>query len=51
MGSEVVRWLQTSQRGFLPNELMPNTFLAVTHDFYGVKADMHEHEKQRVSKR
>ena len=51
MGSEYVRWLQSAQKGFLPNNLMPNTFLAVTIDFHGIKADTHEAQKQRVAKR
>ena len=51
MGTDVVRWLQTGRRGYLPNDLMPNTFLAVTHDFFGKRAELHEAEKQRVSKR
>ena len=42
----LIRWKQTNEMGYLPNEKMPNTFMAVTHDLYGVKGDAHEKEKQ-----
>lgn len=45
------RWLQTGSRGRVPNDRLPNTFMTVTHDFYGRKADLHEKDKQRFARR
>ena len=47
----IIRWKQTNEIGYLPNERMPNTFMAVTHDLYGVRGDAHEIEKQPWVKR
>ena len=47
----LIRWKQTNEIGYLPNKRMPHTFMAVTHDLYGIKGDAHEREKQPWIKR
>ena len=47
----IVRWKQTAEVGYLPNEKMPNTFLGVTIDIFGRRGDPHEKAKQHVAKR
>lgn len=47
----ITRWKQTNEIGYLPNEMMPYTFMAVTHDIYGVNGNCHEFEKQPWARR
>ena len=35
----MIRWHQTADFGFVPNEKMPNTFMAVSMDTYDKKLD------------
>ena len=35
----------------VPNERLPDVFMAVTHDFFGLGANVHELDKRRVALR
>ena len=49
--SHLIRWKQTNEIGYLPNEKMPDTFMGYTLDLFGKSGDMHEAGKQRMAKR
>ena len=52
----VIRWHQTADFGYVPNEKMPNTFMGVAPDTYSIKLNdfsggIHPMDKQTPSLR
>merc|ERR1712045_763703 len=50
-GFPVIRWHQTADYGFVPNEIMENVFMGVALDTYDEENGIHPRNKQLVSGR
>lgn len=49
--AHLIRWKQTAEVGYLPNDKLPDTFMGYTLDLFGKRGDIHETGKQHVAKR
>jgi len=50
-GFSVIRWHQTADYGFVPNDIMENVFMGVALDTYDEESGIHPRNKQLVSGR
>ena len=47
----MVRWKLSSEVGYLPNELIPDSFMADTHDLFPWGSEVHTKNKQPIALR
>merc|ERR1719270_2395870 len=50
-GFPVIRWHQTADQGYVPNEILKNVFMGVAIDTYDEESGIHPRNKQLTSKR